>query len=343
MGLFLTLWAGVTFLAYTLASEKMPWLLVNITLPLIFLSAKFLGELAESVRWRQALLRGSVASFFLAPLAALGGLFFLYAYTGGDDSLTAGHWTVLAGSAVALAAAAYLIRQTSHASGGAVAALGFAALLLGFGTWSALRAGYTFDDSNREILVYAQGGSDLKETFASLNDRVFSPGVQEIGDGETPSPEPRRTVEVDYDIWYPFQWYVRDAETGGLLRFTCFKAEGDDGWNDGCNSLEEPPGEDNFRPTTLMLTSGHADRNGAELEEYEKSEKLSSLLWFPETYRRPLEARQEEGWKDELKKDLGFFKDVAASRGAWRSALDYWIFRDLKQDWFTGDYYTFSR
>ncbi len=41
--------------------------------------------------------------------------------------------------------------------------------------------------------------------------------------------------------------------------------------------------------------------------------------------------------------DLGFFKDVAASRGAWRSALSYWIFRDLRQDWFTGDYYTYSR
>ena len=343
LGLFLTVWAGATFLAYTLASEKMPWLLVNITLPMIFLSAKFLGELAESVRWKRALRMGAAGSFFLAPVAVLGGLFFLYAYTDSDGSLTAGHWTVLAGSAVALAAAAYLIRLTSPARGGALAALGLAALLLGFGTWSALRAGYTFDDSNREILVYAQGGSDLKETFASLDDRVFSAGRQETGDGVTPSSEPRRAVEVDYDIWYPFQWYVRNAETGGLLRFACFKAEGDDGWNDGCNSLEEPPGEDEFKPSTLMLTSGHAARNGAELENYEKSEALRSLLWFPETYRRPSEARQEEGKKDEIKKDLGFFKDVAASRNAWRSALGYWIFRDLKQDWFTGDYYTFSR
>ncbi len=92
-----------------------------------------------------------------------------------------------------------------------------------------------------------------------------------------------------------------------------------------------------------MLTSGHADRNGAELEGYDKSERLRSPLWFPETYRRPAEGRQEEDWQDEIRKDLGFFKDVAASRGAWRSALAYWIFRDLKQDWFTGDYYTFSR
>ncbi len=343
LGLFLVLWTGITFLAYTLASEKMPWLLVNITLPLIFLSAKFLGELVESVRWRQALRMGALGLFFLAPVAALGGLFFLYAYTGDDGSLTARHWAVLAGSTVALAAAAYLVRRTAPAGGGALAALGLASLLLGFGTWSALRAGYTFDDSNREILVYAQGASDLKETFAAMDDRVFSAGLQEDGDGLTASSELRRTVEVDYDVWYPFQWYVRNAESSGLLRFTCFKAEGDDGWNEGCNSLDDPPGDDDFKPTTLMLTAGHAGRNGAELEGYEKSDALRSLLWFPETYRRPSEARKDEGWTEELKKDLGFFKDVAASREAWRGTLAYWIFRDLKQDWFTGEYYTFSR
>ncbi len=341
LGLFLALWAGVTFLAYTLASEKMPWLLVNITLPIIFLSAKFLGDLAESVHWKQALRRGAAGLFFLAPVAALGGLFFLYAYTGGEG-LSARHWTVLAGSAVVLAAAAYLVRVTSPARGGAVAALGFAALLFGFGVWSALRASYTFDDSNREILVYAQGGSDLKETFASLDAQVFSAELQGSQDSG-PDPAQRRAVEVDYDIWYPFQWYVRNAVSEGFLRFTCFKGEDDDNFTDSCNSLKDPPGEDEFKPTVLLLTSGHAGRNGAELEAYEKSKRLSSLLWFPETYRRPGEGRQQEGWREELKKDLGFFKEVAASKGAWRSALGYWIFRDLKDDWFTGDYYIFTR
>ena len=351
LGLALTMWAGVTFLAYPLASEKMPWLLVNITLPIIFLSAKFLGELAESVRWKKALRLDAVVLFFLTPIAAIGGIYFLYAYTGsaggadGESSLTAGHWIVLAGSAATLVAAAYLIRLTSPARGRALAALGLAALLLGFGTWSALRAGYTFDDSNREILVYAQGGTDLIETFASLDDQIFSAGLglDEGEDGVTPSVSPRRAVEVDYDVWYPFQWYVRDAEAAGQLRFTCFKDDADDGWNDSCNSLKDPPGEDEFKPTTLMLTSAHADRKGAELEGYEKSEPKHSLLWFPETYRRPSENRQSEVWSDEIKKDLGFFKGVAVSRKAWRSALGYWIFRDLNNEWFTGSYYTFTR
>ena len=239
----------------------------------------------------------------------------------------------------ALAIGAFLVRVSSTAGGGALAALGIAALLLGFGAWSAVRAGYTFDDSNREILVYAQGGSDLKVTFAALEEQVFSSSASEASNGATN----RRAVEVDYDVWYPFQWYVREAESDGRLRFTCFKDEGDDGWNDSCNSLYTPPGEDEFKPHFLLLASDHANRRGGELEDYEKSGPLHSLLWYPETYRRPSEARQDEEWKDEFKMDLGFFKDVASSRGAWHSALSYWIFRDLRQHWFTGDYYSYSR
>ena len=41
-------------------------------------------------------------------------------------------------------------------------------------------------------------------------------------------------VQVDYDIWYPFVWYVRDHDRDGRLRFSCFKSEGESGWNDSC-------------------------------------------------------------------------------------------------------------
>jgi len=43
-GLAFSFWAGVNLLGYTVASEKMPWLLVNITLPFILLSGMFLDR-----------------------------------------------------------------------------------------------------------------------------------------------------------------------------------------------------------------------------------------------------------------------------------------------------------
>ena len=61
------------------------------------------------------------------------------------------------------------------------------------------QAAYTFDDSNREILVYAQGGSDLQYTFTQFNEQVFSPKHDSSLVKDMASP--RRTVEVDYDVW----------------------------------------------------------------------------------------------------------------------------------------------
>jgi len=50
---FLSYWAISTFLIYTIASEKMPWLLVNITIPLIFLSSRFLEEVFQKLNTRK--------------------------------------------------------------------------------------------------------------------------------------------------------------------------------------------------------------------------------------------------------------------------------------------------
>ena len=73
-GHFLVFWAATTFVLYTIASEKMPWLLVNVTLPLIVLSGRFLGEVIERIQWR-SLIRGrgarNFASFAAIPLAAV--------------------------------------------------------------------------------------------------------------------------------------------------------------------------------------------------------------------------------------------------------------------------------
>ena len=97
----MTIWAATTFLAYTVASEKMPWLLVNITLPLIILSAKFLDDLTKSLRWCDALRQGGGYLLFLAPLAVLGSLFVIYAFTDqthSQEGLAAQHWIALSGT-----------------------------------------------------------------------------------------------------------------------------------------------------------------------------------------------------------------------------------------------------
>ncbi|MSQ22392.1 MAG: TIGR03663 family protein [Dehalococcoidia bacterium] len=49
--LFLVYWAVGSFLLYSYAGEKMPWLLVNVALPFILLAGKALGSLLEREPW----------------------------------------------------------------------------------------------------------------------------------------------------------------------------------------------------------------------------------------------------------------------------------------------------
>jgi predicted membrane-bound mannosyltransferase len=328
LGLALAFWAGATLLAYTVASEKMPWLLVNVSLPLILLASNFLGHLAERVRWREALRRGQVLLLLLPPLAVAAAVYLLFSYVNPATRFSGSHWALLLSTALLALTSAYLVRLAGARNGVALAALGLAALLLGFGTSASLRAAYTFDDSNQEMLVYAQGSKDLRDTFRDLDRRILrsQPPQGTVG-----------AVKVDYDLWYPFAWYVRQEAKDGALTFSCFKDKGEDGWNAGCNRVPEAP-----KAQAFLLTVTHGGRDAAALARYQRNGPLSSLLWFYEgSYRRPGENRQAEGFNVELAKDFRYFKSVAADRDSWFGALDYLIFRNLEGAWFKSEFYSY--
>ena len=65
LGLFLIFWAVTTFILYSYITEKMPWLLVNLTLPLIVLSGKFVGDITEKIDWDKNLIKRGFKSFSL--------------------------------------------------------------------------------------------------------------------------------------------------------------------------------------------------------------------------------------------------------------------------------------
>ena len=335
LGLILALWAVVTLLFYTIASEKMPWLLVNISLPLILLAGKYLGEVAERVRWRHLIRRGQVLLLTFPPLTAVAVVYLVYSYTKPEADFTWPHWALLFSTVILAGITAYLIRLARPRNATALVTLGLAGLLLGFGTFTAVRAAYTYDDSNNELLVYAQGSKDIPETFQQIDSQVLR---QE---------PPAQAVKVDYDLWYPFTWYVREeAQQGGPVSFSCFKEEEEDGWNASCKPVEEPTDS-----KALMLSVSHGRRDADALSEYQRDGPLRNLLWFhEEAYRRPGEDRPTEGspWgikglpnKAQITKDFVYFKSVAANKESWFDALDYILFRNLSGDWYNSEYYTY--
>ena len=351
LGLVLAFWAVATLLVYTIASEKMPWLIVNISLPFILLAGKYLGEVAERVNWRRLISRGQAVLLVFPPMVAAAVMYLVYSYANPEVRFSGPHWALLFSTVLLTVATAYLMRLARPRNGSALVTLALASLLLGFGTFTAVRAAYTYDDSNNELLVYAQGSKDIPETFAVLDQRVL---------GQQP---PEKAVKVDYDLWYPFNWYVRDAQRKGVLSFSCFKGEEEEEWNAGCNPVEGEPDS-----PALLLSVEHGGRDAGALSAYQRDGPLRNLLWFnEEAYRRPGEQRfqcppgppglfcapegqEPEGhpWglkglpnKNQITKDFRYFKSVAANKESWFDALDYLLFRNLDGDWYNSQYYLY--
>ena len=208
-----------------------------------------------------------------------------------------------------------------------------AVLLLVFGTWGAFRATYTYDDSNVEVMVYAQGSADLQETYRLLEKEVY------------PLSANVESVKADYDMRYPLQWYVRHHTRDGRMEFRCFRATAEE--DASCITLEgsrDDHGSYNFgNPAGLLVKKSHIGDDGAVRETYRRQGPFINLLWFPETYRRPDENREEEPMHTQLAKDFRFFGDSITSRDSWVDALDYLLFRRIDRDWITinSEYYIY--
>ena len=329
MGLALAAWVIATLLLYTVAAEKMPWLLVNITVPLALVAGMFLGNVIDGIDWG-CLNRKAAATLILGPIwLALAVWIGWLAARGDVGSLSI--WLAVLILAPMAFAIAYLIR--GHGEAARAVVLGVAGLLLIFGAVGAVRAAYTYDDSNLEILAYAQGSVDLERTYTHLQETALGEGA---GDS---------SVKVDYDMWYPFQWYVRHETEAGSLRFDRFCAatsdedaddEGQDEKKD-CRAVGEDSG-----PQVYLAEHGHAvDEKDAP--GYRKDGPMRNLLWYPETYRRPGEARTNTGFWKQLEADASFFRNVAANPDKLRQALEYIVARRQESDWYSASYYQYGK
>ena len=325
-GIILAAWVVATLAIYTVAAEKMPWLLVNMTVPLALAAGMLIGHLLDRVPWPLAGAGGRRLAWSLALAPAWVGLAIWVAWLAlkGDN----GNIWVWLGALILLPLAALLAALVRVQPGaGAAAALGVAGLLLVFGVAGAWRAAYTYDDSNLEILAYAQGSADLTTTYVDLKNRVFS-----SADGSQSG-----VVKVDYDMWYPFQWYVREETGQGTLQFDRFCAANDDDGSEGCRRVGEDAG-----PRVYLAEHAHAvDQEDAN--QYRKDGPMRNLLWYPETYRRPGESRTDTGMWRQLNADVAFFRDTAADPEKLRSALEYVIARRQESDWFTAEYYQYTK
>ncbi len=214
--LFLVGWTLLAWIAYSWAGEKMPWLVVHIALPSIFLSAWGLGRLLAGVDRKALLRRQGWLTLVLLPLALIAltmtlasGFQLISLLRGGvsEAGLSLPQLQVLGQLVGALLAfvALFLLLQWVIRRVGPGQTLRLATLLvvmlLGLVTVRTMsRVNYFNYDLAVEHLVYAHAAPDVK---------VALDQAREISWRVTGSPTDVRIAYGEDGSW-PFSWYMVD-------------------------------------------------------------------------------------------------------------------------------------
>ena len=203
---FLIWWCFASWLAFSYAGEKMPWLMVYLALPMVFLSGKFLGERFERVPWRSFITERWWLAALLLAAAVVSGAWLIgnlqKAFAGQQlDSLAAfGAWFA---ALIVLAFSVWgLWRMTPRPTWQTLLRL---AALMGLLVLTVLtiRTGWIWNfinyDSALEFGVYAHGGPGLK---------IAMQQIEELSQRSSGG----KTIRVGFDAEssWPFYWYLRD-------------------------------------------------------------------------------------------------------------------------------------
>jgi predicted membrane-bound mannosyltransferase len=292
-GRFLIYWAVATFVLYTYASEKMPWLVVNITLPLIVLTGKMLGDIVERMPWRRAISNGGLLALpgvplFIVLLWQLA--FFEPGEVGAKDIV----WlTLLVVGTIGVAAlGVYLARAMGVRRFGGAAALSLAVMLAVLSVRTGAIANYKNADTPVELLVYTQTAPDIVSI------------VNRIREADQPAGE-RVSVPVSVDqtsgFTWPWAWYLRGRPGVDYPLFDNV-------------SLQTPPDSS----IVLVHLNNKAATDKALKDTFTDGERFKHRWWFPESAYRDITVRDF----------LASFRD----RGAWRRAMDYFLHREGVRD-----------
>ena len=286
---FLVFWAAASIVAYSWVGEKMPWLSVHTTLPVVILAAYTLGRLFEARDarretrdnaarlWRRALPRAAPVIAAAAGALAVG----LAAFAAGGALRTAG-------IAVALALLIALLPLAGRRRLAPLAAAAVLGALTLFSLRTAVMAVYDHGDVPRELLVYTQTSPEVPDIAARIDRAAELSGLGR----DLP-------VQVDQTYTWPWAWYLRD-----YTRLSYVKVD---------DKFEPQPG------AVLIIATPNQNRIEPYADRYEPPLRHYLRWWFPEDYRGI-------GDKDDLGQAI---KDFVSSLGRERTWERWWrYFRD---------------
>jgi predicted membrane-bound mannosyltransferase/DNA-binding beta-propeller fold protein YncE len=202
-------WAITCLVAFSVAGEKMPWLTVHITLPMILCAAWALDKLINAIDWKQFqdrkgwLVLALIPVLLLCFLATWGSLLGTTPPFQGKDlthlQATSTFMVSLLTFLISGIGLLYLIRGWPIIQFVRLTTLYIFALLSVLTAHTAVQASFiNYDDAN-ELLVYAHSGPGVKVAMEQIEE-ISRRTTDGMGLG----------IAYDSETSYPFWWYLRN-------------------------------------------------------------------------------------------------------------------------------------
>lgn len=256
---FLFFWTIGTFIAYTQAGEKMPWLLVNVVLPAIVLAATVVNDIIMSIEWRKAW--RSQAGLAIAGVP----LFYILIWKialhdlGEGTRQFASAWAILAILGLLLLALQVLASRIGRSQALGIVALLTVVIMFGFTFRAGWVASFQNGDIPREMLVYTQTSPDIHNLVKEIERSAELTGDRS---------EIKLAIDIRDAYSWPWQWYLR--------RYTQVA------FND-LTSNDVPVSDDRL---IVVINEHNNTQTVPKLPDgFGEGRRLVHRWWFPERYR----------------------------------------------------------
>ena len=256
---FLFFWTIGTFIAYTQAGEKMPWLLVNIVLPAIVLAAYTMNNIIMSIDWSKAWRNQAGLAIVGVPVFYLTLWKFAFHDLGEGTRQFASAWAILAVLGLLLLALQVLSSRIGRSQALGIVGLITVVIMFGFTFRAGWIANFENGDIPKEMLVYTQTSPDLHSLAKEIEQTA-----QLTGDRS----EIKLAIDIRDAYSWPWQWYLR--------RYT------DVSYSDHTS--------DDIKVADDRVVAVINEHNNAKAitklpDGYSEGRRLVHRWWFPERYR----------------------------------------------------------
>ena len=286
--LFLIYWTVITLFLYTIASEKMPWLLVNISLPMIVLSGKFLGDLFSKSNFQSKPNLSQCMVYFNPPIA----LTIAFSVTKYSSNLHAipRMFAAIMMLSIILASFVFVVRSIQNFEIQPLAKYlyaGFATILLLLTIRTTIYTNFVNSDIPIEMLVYTQTSPDL----LLVNNKI-----KKLYAKSEMAKEPLIIIDQTNGFTWPWSWYLRNYTNVKYPKL-------------------QPESYEPHEQASLVIvhSSNHLAADKALSKNYKKAGRMPHRWWFPEHTYRDLNT-------------INLVSKLTDTKH-WNTFLEYWLFR----------------